>query len=86
MTIRVHVASYDATCRMVAAGAGIAIMPKAAFARLKGEQRIGCSDLRDDWAVRTFQVCARDLEGLSSFAREFANRLIGHYAPASDAG
>ena len=52
----------------------IAIMPKAAFARLRGEQPLGSCDLLDDWAVRTFQLCARDLEGLSSFAREFANR------------
>ncbi len=80
MTIRVHVASHDATCRMVAAGAGVAIMPKAAFTRLKGDQQIGSCNLRDDWAVRTFQVCARDLDGLSSFAREFANLLIGRYA------
>ncbi|QYY33063.1 MULTISPECIES: LysR substrate-binding domain-containing protein [Cupriavidus] len=84
MTIRVHVASYDAICRMVAAGAGIAIMPKAAFVRLKGQQQIGACNLRDDWAVRTFQVCARDLDGLSSFAREFANLLIGHYAPGAE--
>jgi DNA-binding transcriptional LysR family regulator len=80
MTVRVHVASHDATCRMVAAGAGVAIMPNAAFTRLKGDQQIGSCNLRDDWAVRTFQVCARDLDGLSSFAREFANLLIGRYA------
>ncbi|WP_420996849.1 LysR family transcriptional regulator [Cupriavidus sp. 30B13] len=85
MTIRVHVASYDAILRMVAAGAGIAIVPKAAFARLKGDQPIGACNLRDDWAVRTFQVCARDFDGLSSFAREFANRLIDRYAPANAA-
>lgn len=86
MTIRVHVASHDATCRMVAAGAGVAIMPKAAFTRLKGDQQIGSCNLRDDWAVRTFQVCARDLDGLSSFAREFANLLIGRYAADGEPG
>ncbi|MDR5748731.1 LysR family transcriptional regulator [Caballeronia sp. LZ029] len=83
MTIRVHVASYDAICRMVAAGAGIAILPKAAFVRLKGEQSIGSCALRDPWAVRTFQVCARDLNALSSFAQEFAHRLIERYAQSN---
>lgn len=83
MTIRVHVASYDAICRMVAAGAGIAILPKAAFVRLKGDQPIGSCELRDPWAIRTFQVCARDLDGLSSFAREFAHRLIERYAAST---
>ncbi|NML34155.1 LysR family transcriptional regulator [Paraburkholderia antibiotica] len=80
MTIRVHVASYDAICRMVGAGAGIAIVPKAAFVRLKGDQPIGSCALRDPWALRTFQVCARDLDGLSAFAREFAHRLIERYS------
>ncbi|WP_374625142.1 LysR family transcriptional regulator [Pandoraea sp.] len=83
MTIRVHVASYDAICRMVSAGAGIAILPKAAFARLKGDQLIGSCALRDPWAIRTFQVCARDLNALSSFAQEFAHRLIERYSQSN---
>ncbi|WP_263143442.1 LysR substrate-binding domain-containing protein [Pseudomonas sp. RIT-PI-AD] len=79
LTIRVQVASYDAVFRMVAAGAGIAVVPQAAFTRLKGSQSLGSCDLLDPWAVRSFQLCAQDFDGLSSFARDFADSLIGWY-------
>lgn len=76
MTIRVQVASSDAIFRMVEAGAGIAVVPLAGFARLKGSANIGSCTLLDPWAVRTFQLCAQDFDGLSSFARDFANNLV----------
>jgi DNA-binding transcriptional LysR family regulator len=83
LTIRVQVASSDAIFRMVEAGAGIAIVPQAGFTRLKGQQNIGSCALLDPWAVRTFQLCAQDFDGLSSFARDFANSLID-WCHASD--
>jgi len=76
MTIRVQVASSDAIFRMVEAGAGIAVVPLAGFARLKGSANIGSCTLLDPWAVRTFQLCAQDFDGLSSFGRDFANNLV----------
>jgi len=76
LTIRVQVASTDAILRMVEAGAGIAIVPQAGFSRLRGQQKIGSCTLLDPWAVRTFQLCAQDFNGLSSFARDFANSLV----------
>lgn len=76
LTIRVQVASSDAIFRMVEAGAGIAIVPQASYDRLKGRQEIGACQLLDPWAVRTFQLCAQDFDGLSTFAREFADSLI----------
>jgi DNA-binding transcriptional LysR family regulator len=78
-TIRVQVASSDAIFRMVEAGAGIAVVPQAVYNRLKGQQNIGSCSLLDPWAVRTFQLCAQDFEGLSAFARDFANSLIAYY-------
>eukprot|EP01030_Chromulinospumella_sphaerica_P010357 gene10357-10164_t len=79
LTIRVQVASSDAIFRMVEAGAGIAIVPQASYDRLKGRQGIGACQLLDPWAVRTFQLCAQDFDGLSTFAREFADSLIERY-------
>lgn len=78
-TIRVQVASSDAIFRMVEAGAGIAIVPQASYERLKGRQQIGACELQDPWAARTFQLCALDFQGLSTFAREFADCLIERY-------
>jgi DNA-binding transcriptional LysR family regulator len=82
-TLRVQVASSDAIFRMVEAGAGIAIVPQAGFERLKGSQNISCCTLLDPWAVRSFQLCVRDFDSLSAFARDFANSLVDCYrAPA----
>lgn len=82
MTIRVQVASQDAIFRMVEAGAGIAVVPQACYTRLKGQQQIGACTLLDPWAVRTFQLCAQDFDGLPTFAREFANSLVEYHRPA----
>jgi DNA-binding transcriptional LysR family regulator len=82
LTIRVQVASSDAIFRMVEAGAGIAIVPQASYDRLKGRQEIGACQLLDPWAMRTFQLCAQDFDGLSTFAREFADCLIERYRNA----
>lgn len=76
MSIRVQVASSDAIFRMVEAGAGIAVVPLAGFTRLKGAQQIGSCTLLDPWAVRSFQLCAQDFDGLSAFARDFAGSLV----------
>lgn len=78
LTIRVQVASSDAIFRMVEAGAGIAVVPQAVYNRLKSPQ-IGSCGLLDTWAVRTFQLCALDFDGLSAFARDFADSLIAYY-------
>lgn len=79
LAIRVQVASSDAIFRMVEAGAGIAIVPRAGYERLKGQQQLGACKLLDPWAIRTFQLCAQDFDGLSNFAREFADSLIEWY-------
>jgi DNA-binding transcriptional LysR family regulator len=79
MSIRVQVASYDATFRMVEAGAGIAIVPQACCDRLRDRFAIGLTALSDPWAIRTFQICAQDFQGLSSFAQDFATSVIDSY-------
>ncbi|MBK5002428.1 LysR family transcriptional regulator [Pseudomonas sp. S31] len=81
MSIRVQVAGSDAIFRMVEAGAGIAIVPLACFERLR-TGAIGSCLLSDSWATRTFRLCARDFEQLSSPAQSFAHSLVTHYAGA----
>lgn len=82
MNIRVQVAGSDAIFRMVAAGAGIAIVPQACFDRLQNDM-IGSCALTDAWATRAFRVCARNFELLSSPAQDFARSLVAFYAQAA---
>ncbi|CAG2153278.1 LysR family transcriptional regulator [Cupriavidus numazuensis] len=79
ITIRVQVAGTDAIVRMVEAGAGIALVPKACIARLTAHISIGVRDLSDPWSIREFRVCAREFAELSPIAREFATMLVDEY-------
>ena len=59
LSYRVRLRSFDAVCRMVGQGVGIAIMPKVAavrYGRAAGVRRVA---LVDDWAVRDLVLCVR---------------------------
>ncbi|WP_150613981.1 LysR substrate-binding domain-containing protein [Pandoraea terrigena] len=79
MIIRVQVAGTDAIIRMVEAGAGIALVPKASLTRLASLAAIGARSLSDAWSIREFRVCARRFDELSPIARTFATLLLDGY-------
>ena len=72
---RIQVSTIDAACRNVAAGLGIAIVPReAAEARV---QSLGLRmlALTDTWAERRFVIAMRSREGLSAAARLLVDYL-----------
>jgi DNA-binding transcriptional LysR family regulator len=72
---RIQVSTFDAACRNVAAGLGIAIVPReAADAQARGLD-LRLVPLTDDWAVRRFVICVRSRETLSAAARLLADFL-----------
>ncbi len=72
---RIQVSTFDAACRNVAAGLGIAIVPReAADAQVRGLD-LRLVPLTDDWAVRRFVICVRSRETLSAAARLLADFL-----------
>src|SRR6185437_12642418 len=64
--LRVRLASFDAVCRMVAAGIGIAIIPATAAKRSSKNTPIRVSRLADPWALRRLHVCVREPTELTS--------------------
>ena len=70
MRLRVRVRGLDAACRMVALGAGVAVVPEAA-ARRHGT--LALVRLEDPWAERRLLVVVRRLDTLPTHAR----RLVG---------
>ena len=74
--IRVQVSSFDALCRMVAAGAGVGILPASAARRLAQTTAIHVVELSDAWAERQMQICVQDMEALPGFARELVDFLV----------
>ncbi len=75
MRTRVRVRGLDAACRMVALGAGIAVVPEAAARRWDARGGLAVVQLVDPWAERRLVVVVRRLDALPSHARRLAEHL-----------
>lgn len=71
--VRVRVGTFDAVCRLVASGAGIAIVPQSAAARALPS--IAIIGLRDLWADRKLVLCVRDTARMPDFAKALFDHL-----------
>jgi DNA-binding transcriptional LysR family regulator len=72
---RIQVSTFDAACRNIAAGLGIAVVPREVaqtYARTSGLRLV---PLTDPWAERRFVICMRSREGLTASARLLADYL-----------
>ncbi|WP_427183690.1 LysR family transcriptional regulator [Bordetella bronchialis] len=75
LNVKIQVANYEARCRMVREGLGIAVMPEPiadTYLALLGLVKI---PLRDAWANRQFYVCARDRAHMRPTAGELFDFL-----------
>jgi DNA-binding transcriptional LysR family regulator len=75
MKVRARVHGFDAVCRMVETGVGIAIVPEASAKRSKRSMRIDAVKLQDSWANRRLAICVRDLHSLPVGARQLVEHL-----------
>lgn len=69
--VRIRVPGLDNVCRLVAQGAGIAIVPASAARRTVRSLR-----LTDDWATRQLNLCARRFDELTPQAKLLAAALV----------
>ena len=79
INIRVQVPGFEAQCRMVAAGAGLAIMAESAALRFSTGLAVRVAPLAEDWAERELYVCTRYSRELSAPARRLYD-CLGSYA------
>lgn len=77
MRVRVRAQGLAVVCRMVAFGAGVAVVPETAVRRWAAPLRLASVRLTDAWAERRLFVVARRLDALSPQARQLADHLIG---------
>jgi molybdate transport repressor ModE-like protein len=82
--LRIRLGSFDAVCRMVGNGIGIAIIPETAARRCKRNAAITISKLADAWALRHLHVCARRSSELSPPARLLFEHLRKHIQRQGD--
>ncbi|RVA23718.1 LysR family transcriptional regulator, partial [Mesorhizobium sp. M7D.F.Ca.US.004.03.1.1] len=72
--VRIRVPGLDNVCRLVAQGAGIAIVPESAARR--SARSLRSLRLTDDWATRQLNLCARRFDELTPQAKLLAAALV----------
>lgn len=78
LKLRVRLGSFDAVCRMVENGVGLAVIPETAARRCRQTMAIRIARLSDPWSLRHLKVCVRRLPELP----DFAQRVVRHLAPS----
>jgi DNA-binding transcriptional LysR family regulator len=73
---RIQVSGLDAACRIVAAGLGLAILPREAAGPHADAGRLCLVPLTDDWALRRFVVAHRPGQWLPASARLLLDHLL----------
>lgn len=72
MRLRIQAQGPEVVCRMVALGAGLAILPEAV---LRPGHGLAVLELREDWAERRLRLLARSLAALPEPARLLLDHL-----------
>lgn len=75
MHCKIRLRSFEAVCRMVASGAGVAILPETAARRSSDLEALRVVALNDDWADRKLLICVRDHAALPLHVRELIAAL-----------
>jgi DNA-binding transcriptional LysR family regulator len=75
LRLRVQLRSFDAVCRLVAAGVGIGVVPLTTARRAALTLPIAVVNLEDNWAIRELTICVRDLADVAPYARELVDAL-----------
>ena len=85
ISLRVQLGSFDAVCRMVAAGVGLAIVPRTCAQRFAGPLGLRLIALQDTWARREIRLVKRAGRDLPQFG-ELLIRYLRDAAADETAG
>lgn len=80
LKVRVRLTGFDAICRVVEAGMGLAVVPETAGRRCRRSMSISIIRLTDDWALRHLTLCVRNFKSLPAHAQRLVEHLSNHSA------
>lgn len=80
LRLRVELSSFDAVCRMVAAGVGIGVVPEMSARRHAQDLPLVQVQLTDGWRVRERYVLVREGETLPAYAQSLIETLTAFHA------
>ena len=73
---RIRLRSFEAVCRMVEQGVGLAVVPRAVASRCTRASDVKAVALTDGWAARSLVLCVRDLDTLPAHARQLVAQVV----------
>lgn len=76
VNLRIQVGSFDAVCRMVEAGAGVAIVPGACARSYAHSANLRLLPLQDSWARRTISLVRQRQRLLPQFSEALIRHLV----------
>lgn len=76
LNVRVQVTNFEARCTMVREGLGLAIMPEQGARMHASRLNLTCLQLKDDWAIRQYYLCARNSTNLTPPVSDLLNYLV----------
>jgi DNA-binding transcriptional LysR family regulator len=85
LNYRIRVGSFDEQCRLVARGAGIALMPRSAAQRQAQGLDICIVALAEDFAELALRLCVRCLAELPAATRRLVSSLLNSAALPAEA-
>lgn len=77
MKVRVRASSFECMCRLVAAGVGVAILPRTAIGHYLRGLKLHTRELEDTWARRSLVIGIRRLDLLAPTVRTLVEHLQG---------
>jgi DNA-binding transcriptional LysR family regulator len=72
---RARLRGFEAICRMVEGGVGIAIVPEPAARRCAQTMTIAAVELMDAWALRQLSICVKSFDALPRHAQQLVDAL-----------
>lgn len=72
---RVRLSGFDAICRMVESGIGLAVLPETAARRSQRSMAVRIIPLTDKWALRRHAICVRSFAALPAYAKRLVECL-----------
>lgn len=76
VNLRIQVGSYDAVCRMVEAGAGVAVVPRAFAEGYASSDKLRFLPLQDSWARREISLVRHHQRMLPTFSEALIRHLV----------
>jgi molybdate transport repressor ModE-like protein len=78
LRLRIRLNGFEAICRMVESGVGLAVLHETVARRCQQSMAIRLIPLTDAWALRHFTVCYRSFKSLPVHARRVVEYLRPH--------